>query len=244
MKTWNAAAYEVLGGAERQVETLAAVTALERRIGQRLPAAVREWYLFGGDRSLASMNCGLITQADDFTSRDVGRFLASGYLLVQTDSQYCCRWVVATHTAEDDPPVHLIDPDDEACTSRSRYAGTFSDYAFTAAWDGVLWNGEMSADFDHPLPAGALDALGTRLTSLPATHGWAMNQECEVVYRFGGPAKVSITVTDSTALWSAIAAPAGATREALATLIGATIEDQTPAAARICHDPRPQRDRH
>jgi hypothetical protein len=131
----------------------------------------------------------------------------------------------ATHAAHDDPPVYLIDPDDDTCASRSRYAGTFVDYAFTTAWDAVLWNGEMSADFDHPLPAGALEPLSTRLTALPTTHGWVMNQDCDTVYRFDGPAKVAVAVTGGTALWSVIAAPGIATRDTLATLIGATTQD-------------------
>lgn len=173
VKAWNAAAYEILGGAE-DAEARAELAALERWVKGRLPEAVREWYLFGGDQRLAS--------------------------------------------------IYLIDPDADACVSRSRYAGTFSDYAFTAAWDAALWKSEMSADFDHPLPPDALDALKTRLTALPTTQGWAMNQSCEAVYRFEGPAKVALAVTGGTALWSAIAAPSSSTRKAFATLVGATPE--------------------
>jgi hypothetical protein len=156
--------------------------------------------------------------------RPVIRFLASGYLLLETDSQHCCRWVVGVSAVYGDPPVYLINPDDDTCASRSRYAGTFSDYAFTAAWDAAFWKGEVSADFDHPLPAGALETLKTRLTSLPTTHGWAMNQSCDAVHRFEGPAKVAVAVTGDTARWSAIAAPSIATRGALAMLLGATPE--------------------
>jgi hypothetical protein len=120
--------------------------------------------------------------------------------------------------------VYLTDSDDDTCASRSRYAGTFSDYAFTAAWDAALWTAEVSADFNHPLPAGALDALKTRLTALPTTYGWAMNQSCDAVYRFEGSAKVAVAVTGGTALWSAIAVPSSATRSVYATLVGATPE--------------------
>jgi hypothetical protein len=53
-----------------------------------------------------------------------------------------------------------------------------------------------------------------------------MNQGCDTVYRFEGPAKVAVavTVTGSTALWSAVAAPSAATRETFAALIGATTD--------------------
>lgn len=223
VKAWNAAAYEILGGAE-DAEARAELAALERWVKGRLPEAVREWYLFGGDQRLASISCNLVTRTQDLTSQTVSRLLASGYLLLETDSQHCCRWVVETSAAHGNPPVYLIDPDDDACVSRSRYAGTFSDYAFTAAWDAALWKSEMSADFDHPLPPDALDALKTRLTALPTTQGRAMNQSCEAVYRFEGPAKVALAVTGGTALWSAIAAPSSSTRKAFATLVGATPE--------------------
>lgn len=222
--TWNAAAYEILGGFEGDAAAGTELAALERWVRGRLPEAVREWYLFGGDRRLASISSNLVTRTQDFTNQTVIRFLASGYLLLETDSQHCCRWVVEASSADDDPQVYLVDPDDDACTSGSRYVGTFSDYAFTAAWDAVLWKGEVWADFDHPLPVGALDALKTRLTPLPTTSGWAMNQRCDAVYRFEGVAKVAVAVAGGSALWSAIAAPSIATRRAFATLVGATPE--------------------
>lgn len=219
---WNEAAYEVLGGFGEPAEARDELAVLEGWIGGPLPEAVREWYLLGGDRRLASISSNLVTRTRDFASRTVSRFLDNGYLLLETDSQYCCRWVVSVSAAYADPPVYLIDPDDDACVTRSRYAATFSEYAFTAAWDATLWAGEVSADFDHPLPSDALDALKLRLTALPATQGWAGNQGCDAVYRFGGAAKVAVAVTARTALWSAIAAPSAVMRDALATLIGAT----------------------
>jgi hypothetical protein len=219
---WNEAAYEVLGGSDELTKARHELAVLEGRIGGPLPEAVHEWYLLGGDRRLASISPNSVTLTQDFTSRTVGRFLDNGYLLLETDSQHCCRWVVVTSAAYGDPPVYLIDPDDDACATRSRYAASFSDYAFTAAWDATLWAGELSAAFDHPLPSNALDALNLRLTALPVTHGWAMNQGCDAVYRFGGAAKVAVAVAGSTALWSAIVAPSPAMRDTFARLIGAT----------------------
>jgi hypothetical protein len=197
------------------------VAAFEGWAGGALPEAVREWFLLGGDRRLASISSNLITTAPDLTSRTVGRFLDRGFLLLETDSQHCCQWVVTVSAAADDPPVYLIDPDDFAGATRSRYAATFSDYSFAAAWDTTLWAGQPSADFDHPLPADALETLRLRLTALPTTHGWAMNQHCDMVYRFGGFAEVAVAVAESTALWSAIAAPSATVRDALAKIIGA-----------------------
>lgn len=222
---WNDAAFEVLGGHDEHTDARDELAALEGRIRGPLPEAVREWYLLGGDRRLASVSSNLVTATRDFGSRTVSRFLDNGYLLLETDSQHCCRWVAAISAAYGDPPVYLIDPDDDACATRSRYASSFSDYAFTAAWDATLWAGELAAEFDHPLPPDALDALALRLTALPATRGWAMNQGCDTVYRFEGAAKVAIAVAGSTALWSAVAAPSAATRDIFAALIGA-VPDQ------------------
>jgi hypothetical protein len=219
---WNEAAFEVLGGSGESAEAHHGLAVLEARIAGRLPAAVREWYLLGGDRSLASISSNMVTQALDLASGTVGRFLDNGYLLLETDSQHCCRWVVTIAPGDDDPPVYLIDPDDDACATRSRYAATFSDYTFTASWDATLWNGEPSTDFDHPLPDGALDALKLRLDVLPSTYGWAMNQGCDAVYRFKVLAEVAVAAMVRTAVWSAIEAPSTSVLEAIATLIGAS----------------------
>src|SRR5437773_738921 len=127
---WNAAAYDVLGGSGELAQAGDELAVLDGRLGGRLPEAVREWYLLGGDRRLALISSNLINQTQDFTSRTVNRLLDNGYLLLETDSQHCCRWVVAVSAAYGDPPVYLIDPDDDAGVTRSRYAAMFSDYAF------------------------------------------------------------------------------------------------------------------
>ncbi|WP_433788785.1 hypothetical protein [Actinoplanes sp. CA-252034] len=220
---WKAAAYEIVGRTDVMAEVAAELLALQEWAGGPLPAAVEEWFRFGGDQRLDSVSCNRITRTENLTGPTVARFLESGYLLLETDSQECCRWVVPVPGEDGDPPVYLIDPEDDACASRSRYADTFSDYAFTTAWDAVLWSGELSAEFDHPLPPGALFALGSRLTRLPETYGWAMNQGCDRVYRFDGSAKVAVAVADGVALWSAISAPSNAMREAFAEIVGAPV---------------------
>jgi hypothetical protein len=150
-------------------------------------------------------------------------FLESGYLLLETDSQHCCRWVTPWNSHEDDPPVYLIDPDDRSCQSRSRYAATFSTYVFAQAWDALLWGSEVIAtDFDHPLPPQALPALASRFRQLPTTYGWAINQGCDAVYRFDGDARVALAVQADTALWSVAAAPSPALAATIASVLGAS----------------------
>ena len=84
----------------------------------------------------------------------------------------------------------------------------------------MRWNagrGDPLTDFDHLLAPAALKALTNRLTALPTTHGWAMNQTCD------GAARVAIEVSADTAVWTAIAVPDLPTGHALAQLIGAHI---------------------
>jgi hypothetical protein len=97
--TWNEAAYEVLGGPDELTEARDELAILEGPVGGPLPEAVHEWYLLGGDRRLASASSNSVTLTRDFPSRTVSRFLENGYLLLETDSQQCCRWVVATSAA-------------------------------------------------------------------------------------------------------------------------------------------------
>src|SRR5690348_9944362 len=92
---WNSAAYAMLGPDDESAEARADLTELERATGAPLPEAVREWYLLGGDRRLAAISSNLVTQTPDFKGQTINRFLASGFLLLETDSQHCCRWVVA-----------------------------------------------------------------------------------------------------------------------------------------------------
>ncbi|XVU21024.1 hypothetical protein ACQPZJ_27565 [Actinoplanes sp. CA-054009] len=190
---WNGAAFTILGDSEGDEDEVARM---------KLPAAVREWFLRGGDRRLAAIGFNLyprLAEAD-------ARFLDAGYLLLETDSQFCCRWVVEMAAGEDDPPVYLIDPEDYACASRERYAERFSDYTFAGAWDADLWRDKTSdVDFDLPLQEGALDDLRRRLGALPVTYGWAGNQPCDAVLRFGSPAggeRVALAVRGDQVLWS------------------------------------------
>jgi len=124
---WNAAAYEVLGSCDELDGAGDEVARLEASLGAPLPAAVREWFVHGGAQRLASISSNVVTRTGDFAGRTVERRLRHGHLLLETDSQRCCRWVVDVSSAYADPPVYLIDADDEAGTTRSRYAAGFSD---------------------------------------------------------------------------------------------------------------------
>jgi hypothetical protein len=221
--SWNLAAYKLLGGIRAEHPDAVRLAEVERRSGSRLPGAVREWFAVGGDEQLARIVHNRITKISDLAESRVSRFLDSGYLLLETDSQHCCQWVTSVHAVEDDPPVYLIDPDDYACGTRTRYADQFSSYTFTCAWDALLWHDDVVTDFDHPLPATALDRLRAQFSELPTTFGWAMNQGCDAVYRFEGAARVGLAISGDTALWSAISAPSPGVRESVARIVGASM---------------------
>jgi hypothetical protein len=96
-----------------------------------------------------------------------------------------------------------------------------SDYTYAHCWDAQLWRGDLLTDVDHLLAPDALDTLAARLTALPTTYGWAMNQGCDAVYRFACAARVAIAVSAHTAVWTAIAAPDLQSGHTLAHLVGA-----------------------
>lgn len=184
---------------------VAAIEALERGSGLRVPAAVREWYCVStavdwlGDRRgnflVASHELG--QPVDDID------YLARGQLVTETDCQFCCRWAVEiVRDAADDPPVWLIDPmDGDPFTER--YADRFTDYVLTSVWDACL-PADAITKFDHPLPARALNKLRQRFTELPPTYAWAGSQGCDAVYRFDGTAQVTVAVEAENALYSVV----------------------------------------
>jgi hypothetical protein len=220
---WNQLAYELLGEITAERPDAGRLSELKRRSGSRVPAAIWEWFAVGGDALLAPIVHNRITTVTDLAEADVGRFLDSGYLLLETDSQHCCQWVTSVNAVEDDPPVYLIDPDDYTCDTRTRYANEFSSYTFTCAWDALLWHDDVTADFDHSVPDDALDRLREQLSELPTTYGWAGNQGCDAVYRFEGAARVGLAISGRSALWSAISAPSPAVRDSIASIVGASI---------------------
>jgi hypothetical protein len=175
----------------------------ERRMGRRLPAAVRDWFSSAGDRRLAELSDNQIADPASFT----GDFLKAGLLLLETDSQYCCQ-MVAPLDDGDNPPVYVVDPDDFGGTTRSRYAENFTTYTEAVVWDAILRGVDDAVwSFDHEVPPDAVKDLAALLSQGPTTYGWAHNQGCDAVYRFDGEARVSLALADGTAVWTVTSAP-------------------------------------
>lgn len=222
---WNASAYRVLNAPlDEHPDASLRLAELESQHGLRLPAAVREWFAIGADELLAQRSDNLVSRAVTLSCSECVNYLRSGHLLLEIDSQDCCRWVTPVQGAGADPPVYLVGPNDLTCESPTLYAERFSSYVHASTWDASVWHAEqVSADFDHSLNDGALVWLRTRLSELPTTFAWAHNQECEAVYRFDGAAQVAVAVRGEIAAWSVVVTQSPVLRSSIAKAVGAAL---------------------
>ncbi|GAA0451070.1 hypothetical protein Aca07nite_55440 [Actinoplanes capillaceus] len=192
---WNAAAFDLVGGPGDEIA-----------VGS-FPAAVREWFRYGGDERMAAVcRDNLITRARDLR-------VGEKSLVLESDGQGCGDWTVDAGAGGDDPPVSF---------GGARYADHFSEYVFARLWETLLWRErDTVTEFDHGLPEGAIAGLGGWLRPLPTTYGWALNQGCDVTYRFEGDARVAVAVSGGVAVWSVVAAESPEVREHFARMVGA-----------------------
>ncbi|GGN35559.1 hypothetical protein FHR83_006200 [Actinoplanes campanulatus] len=192
---WNAAAFDLVGGPGDEIA-----------VGS-LPAAVREWFRYGGDERMAAVcRDNLIARAGDLR-------VGGKPLVLESDGQGCGDWTVDPGAGEDDPPVSF---------GGSRYADHFSEYVYARLWETLLWRErDTVTEFDHRLPEGAIAGLGGWLRPLPTTYGWALNQGCDATYRFEGDARVAVAVSGGVAVWSVVAARSPEVREHFARMVGA-----------------------
>jgi hypothetical protein len=150
----------------------------ERELGIRIPAAVAEWYAIDGAvEHFIRGSSPIIVRLEQLGMAADGADLAAGRLLLASDYQGCCDWLVdlaltlpagwdvplpglaspAEHQAAVakgvDPPVWLSGPDDPADTW-ALAAPQFSAYVYAEAWDiafGALPHYEVISSFDSTL---------------------------------------------------------------------------------------------
>jgi hypothetical protein len=197
-----------------------------------LPAAVGEWFAAGADRRLAEVSDNLIPTLAD---RRGERFREAGFLLLETDSQYCCEWVVALGGG-DNPVVHLVDTGDFSCTSPTRYANSFTAYTEAAIFDTRVMRPDSLWSFDHMLGPDAVAELSRMLRPGPTTYGWGHNQSCDAIYRFSqdprpevpddAEVQVGLAVAGSIALWTVTYAPDPIIRTIIADILGIPARDR------------------
>lgn len=212
-----------------------------------LPAALREWYAVPG-----AVDRGVDPSGNDIVALDrLGEphpcggfldFIEAGYLLLETDSQCCCQWVIKLQlpvptgmeplfdlpvnlsAAHDDPPVYLIPPGSPDSPHRVVYAERFSSYVWTQVWDtciGLAADIPSLYDDDVPARPDLIARLRGRFAELPPTQGWAGNQPCDTVHRFGRDGtRVEIAVRGELFVHVWATAPTPAERHELALLLG------------------------
>jgi hypothetical protein len=189
----------------------------ERELGIRIPAAVAEWYAIDGAvEHFVQGSSPIIVRLEQLGMAADGADLAAGRLLLASDYQGCCDWLVdlaptlpagwdvplpglaspAEHQAalvkRADPPVWLSDPEDPADTW-SLAAPRFSAYVYAEAWDiafGALPHSELVSTFDSvPFGDGDLALLRREFVAGPRSYGWAgcFGAPDLVVHRFERP---------------------------------------------------------
>jgi hypothetical protein len=190
----------------------------ELELGIRIPAAVAEWYAIGGAvEHFIQGSSPIIVRLEQLGMAADGADLAAGRLLLASDYQGCCDWLVdlastlpagwdvplpglaspAEHQTAvvkgADPPVWLSDPDDPAGTW-SLAAPRFSAYVYAEAWDialGALPHREdVFAGLDGVLFGDSdLALLRREFVAGPRSYGWAgcFGAPDLVVHRFERP---------------------------------------------------------
>jgi hypothetical protein len=136
---YNAEAARLLFYRAPERETpVAAVRALEQRLGQRLPAAVREWVSGCGDLACISGQDHALP-LDRWEVRD-------GHLLLMYENQNCAVWGVRLD-GSDDPPVLWALPRSvaEGKLQWQPVAEHFSTFTWARAWSqGEVWDAEQT----------------------------------------------------------------------------------------------------
>lgn len=93
------------------------IAAAEERLGVRLPAALREWYLLAGGRNDFMGNQDSLNPPEEIKPSED----APDVITFATENQFCCEWGIRREDlGREDPPVVEVNPDraeeeDEEC---------------------------------------------------------------------------------------------------------------------------------
>jgi hypothetical protein len=171
MATFHSATFRLLGTEPRiSAMALSEVETVERRIGGRLPASVREWYCYHGAIDILEKhsNQDPPIALDEFA---VLEWKSHRLLPFRVENQGVCIWSILLDGL-DDPPVY-VDVDSEG-TRWQMLAPTFSIYVYSCVWDyEMVFNQVALVQAQNvPLSQAAIDHLETELTAQPKTFGW------------------------------------------------------------------------
>jgi hypothetical protein len=212
MSSFHHGTFELLG-TQPQTSTaaLGELESTERRLGMRLPPAVREWYSYDDALSILAANSN-----DDppipMHELALAESMAGRLIPIRRENQGVCTWAVLLD-GSDDPPV-LVEVDSDG-TVWQPCAKKFSTYVYTCVWDYhvVLRQPALAQAQNGPLTPQALQALQGLFDERPRTFGWPGSAQ----YRFyGGQHGVLVWSTeDQQADWFVGAADANSLESAL-----------------------------
>jgi hypothetical protein len=171
---------------------VAKVGEAEARIGRRLPAAVRDWYVredacailhtySNGDPPVSLEDLGRSLRAS--TPHGKPRDLApEGLLHIRTENQGVCVWAVRLD--DGDNPAVVVSYDRDDLDEWLPQADTFSDYIFSGIWDyGLALASKWLIQAQNgTLTEGTLDGLRSRFRESVRTYNWPGDDQ----YRFEG----------------------------------------------------------
>lgn len=190
------------------------IAEVERRLGVRLPASVREWYAFEDGAAI------LAEHSNDDPPVEVRNFVvleaeARRLLPIRNENQGVCVWAVEID-ASDDPCVWV----DVAASGERwcRSATSFSVYVYTCIWDyrRVLKREAIVQARSRRLSDAALEHLSRHFAEEPRTYGWPGR----VQYRFGaGSAGILIWASEDQTDWF-IAAETEASLKEVVSAVG------------------------
>jgi hypothetical protein len=175
---YHAKALKLIGAAASMApDAMSALSAVEARIGQRLPASLREWYSLEGA-------CDILRRYSNgdppVAVADLGRngLMAGDLLVFRHENQGVCSWA-AWLNGRDDPPV-FVDYDAGSRAYRA-CANTFSEYVYACLWDwGLVLKNALIQAQNAPVSPEALAFLRSNFKAEIETSGWPGDMQ----YRF------------------------------------------------------------
>lgn len=171
MVSFHRATFELLGDLPRSsTAALGDLEKTERRLGMRLPASVREWYLYDDALLILALHSNddppIPVEEFSLTESMAGRLIP-----IRRENQGVCTWAVLLD-GSDDPPV-VVDVDSNG-TAWQPLAEKFSTYVYTCVWDYhvVLRRPALVQAQNAPLSPQALHTLQGLFGERPRTFGW------------------------------------------------------------------------
>jgi hypothetical protein len=159
---------------------------VERDLGVRLPASVREWYgyagaveILGAQGSNPPVELAKLGELVEWWLPY--RAIDEQLLPIVYENQGVCTWAV--DLADGDDPQVMVEVDSGSPPHWQRCAAHFSEWVYLWVWDWLVNNRIVYASNTHPLSTHELDLLHRELHLVGRTYAWPG----VINYRFHAP---------------------------------------------------------